>query len=205
MSWNTFWNSAIADIDDAEARTERTWARSAVAIAAVVWWLRRRTTERTIRLPIVNGGWIDPVERAKVGRFRLDVVADVQEANRRLVHELMGGQRYMSRLDAAVARARDHPLKRSWNRVRRSRRIGIGSTRFNGVSSARFSGRGNGRTNRRRRPGQFRRSCRTDCRRLGWPRSKPNSARGEGSAVEDGASGGRRVGDRRGCAREHRA
>lgn len=95
MSWNTYWTEAIRGVDDAEARVDRTWRRSAAEIAAVVWWLRRRVTERSVRLPIVDGGWLDMSDRRALSRFRLDVAADVEKARRDLSLALSGGQRHM--------------------------------------------------------------------------------------------------------------
>lgn len=95
MSWNTYWTEAMRGVDDAEERVDRTWRRSAAEIAAVVWWLRRRVTERSVRLPIVDGGWIDITDRRALGRFRLDVAADVEKARRDLSLALSGGQRHM--------------------------------------------------------------------------------------------------------------
>ncbi len=95
MSWNTYWTEAMRGVDDAEERVDRTWRRSAAEIAAVVWWLRRRVTERSVRLPIVDGGWLDMSDRRALSRFRLDVAADVEKARRDLSLALSGGQRHM--------------------------------------------------------------------------------------------------------------
>lgn len=78
MAWRDYWQEAIDEIDETEARTERTWLKALAVILAWELFLRRRTVRRALQMPVVDGGWIDWTDRLALFRFRAAVRRDTQ-------------------------------------------------------------------------------------------------------------------------------
>lgn len=90
MTWRDYWTRAIEDIDDAHERTDRTWQVALAVIIAWELWLRRRTVDRTFRLPVVAGGWLDLSDRSARRRYHSETRLDTLAAFDGLRHQLGG-------------------------------------------------------------------------------------------------------------------
>lgn len=92
MSWNRYLDTALDGIDETEARSDRTWLLVLGAVVAWELWLRRRTVDRALRMPVVDGGWFDLRERKALRALRAGVAADVQTMQAALQREIGGGR-----------------------------------------------------------------------------------------------------------------